>query len=847
MDVVCQFCGAYRFRGEELNCCHNGKVLLPPLPEYPPEFQQLLTSNNEQSRNFKENIRQYNSSVSFASFGAKTATPPGRGPYTFRLHGQIYHRAGCLHPPDTAAPSYSQLYIIEANHAIQARLQHAQNQHCRQDVMTILTTVLNRVNPYAAQYIIMQEVEQEQLRLAAENNTVPRTVTMNIMRGSDPRRYNNPTRTDEVAAIFISPDGVPPHDRDIVVHPKNQAPCNISWRSANIDPMVYPVFFPRGTLGWHYGMDHAPEHATRTNNKISCLQFYAHRLAVRAGFNPIFYGGKLFQQYVVDGYVRTESSRIQWVKDNQRKLRVDMYQGLVDHMIVQAEGQNLTPGRIVILPSTFHGSPRAMQQNFQDAMTIVSKYGRPDLFLTFTCNPKCKDILDALPPGQRPEHHPEIVARVFKRHLHELLDDIRNKHVLGIPIAFVYVIEFQKRGLPHCHLLLILSEGSKLRSATDIDTVICAEIPDPIMQPELHNIVKTSMVHGPCGAQNKQSPCMIEGKCKADYPKEFRQQTALAVNGYPHYRRRDNGRTVMAGPHCVDNRWIVPYNPYLTLKYSAHINLEACTSIKSVKYLFKYVYKGHDCANIRVTEVNQLTHDEVHTYIDTRYVSPPEAFWRLSEYRLHEQSHSIYRLAIHLPNQQPVYFTEGNHQAAAEEAGTKDTMLTAYFKWNAEHHTPYLYVEFPYHFVWNSNGCKWTVRKQRGNKVLPRVYSVSPIDSEKYCLRIILHHVPGATGFEFLRTVDGQTVDSFKEACIRRQLLLDDREWDNAMREASQFQMPSQLRGLFATICVYCMPSNAKNLWETYKEAMMEDFVDLRHLPLQVAEQRALHHIQSIF
>jgi hypothetical protein len=150
MDVVCQFCGAHRFPREELNCCHNGKVLLPPLPEYPPEFEQLLTSNDEQSRNFRENIRQYNSSVSFASFGAKTATPPGRGPYTFRLHGQIYHRAGCLHPADNAAPSYSQLYIIEENQAIQTRLQQAPNQHCREDVMTILTTVLNRVNPYAA-------------------------------------------------------------------------------------------------------------------------------------------------------------------------------------------------------------------------------------------------------------------------------------------------------------------------------------------------------------------------------------------------------------------------------------------------------------------------------------------------------------------------------------------------------------------------------------------------------------------------------------------------------------------------------------------------------------------------
>lgn len=138
-----------------------------------------------------------------------------------------------------------------------------------------------------------------------------------------------------------------------------------------------------------------------------------------------------------------------------------MYQGLMDHLYSEANRLNIQPGRMIILPSTFNGSPRAMQQNYQDAMAIVSKFGKPDLFLTFTCNPKCQAITENLPDGVKVEDRPDLVARVFKRQLHELLCDIRNNHVLGRPVAMVYVIEFQKRGLPHCHILIILDRHSK--------------------------------------------------------------------------------------------------------------------------------------------------------------------------------------------------------------------------------------------------------------------------------------------------------------------------------------------------------------------------------------------------
>ena len=290
----------------------------------------------------------------------------------------------------------------------------------------------------------------------------------------------------------------------------------------------------------------------------------------------------------------------------------------MDHVESQDANNNRNPGKVVILPSSFQGSPRAMQQNYQDAMAIVAKYGKPDLFLTFTCNPKNSDILANLPNNQRAENRPDIVARVFKMHLKELLRYILEKHVLGVVVAHVHVIEFQKRGLPHCHMLIILAKDCKLRGPADIDSVISAEIPDRDSDTQLFEIVKSAMVHGPCGTLNQNSVCMADGECTKDFPKDFQSETRMKADGYPLYKRRDNGRTVIIGAVQVDNRWIVPYNPYLSKKFCAHINVEACTTVKSVKYIFKYVYNGHDCANIEMSLNND--HDEITTFLDARYV-----------------------------------------------------------------------------------------------------------------------------------------------------------------------------------------------------------------------------------
>jgi len=130
----------------------------------------------------------------------------------------------------------------------------------------------------------------------------------------------------------------------------------------------------------------------------------------------------------------------------------------------------------------------------------------------------------------------------------------------------------------------------------------------------------------------------------------------------------------------VDNRWIVPYNPWLLLKYGAHINLEACMSIKSVKYLYKYVYKGYDCIQLEFEE--KVDHNEIHTFVDARIVSAPETAWRLFEFPMHHQSHTIVWLAVHLPDQQKIYFQHGEEELGVHKASCQDTHLTAWFKLN---------------------------------------------------------------------------------------------------------------------------------------------------------------------
>ena len=174
-----------------------------------------------------------------------------------------------------------------------------------------------------------------------------------------------------------------------------------------------------------------------------------------------------------------------FVQFNQKALRADSYKNIreviTDRVPISDKvlpgDDNLKLGRKIVLPSNFVGSPRWYNAQFQDGMAICREYHKPDFFITMTCNPKWKEITDELRPGEKVENRPDLVARVFKLKKDQLIRDIRSGQAFGKVPAMLWVIEFQKRGLPHTHILVILSNDDRVSCSSDIDNTIWAQLP----------------------------------------------------------------------------------------------------------------------------------------------------------------------------------------------------------------------------------------------------------------------------------------------------------------------------------------------------------------------------------
>ncbi|XP_025194316.1 uncharacterized protein LOC112593940 [Melanaphis sacchari] len=134
-----------------------------------------------------------------------------------------------------------------------------------------------------------------------------------------------------------------------------------------------------------------------------------------------------------------EANNLRYTRVNQKALFAEAYQGLVDHINQQLHVDEINPvGRRMILPSTFVGGPRYTKQCYHDAMAIVCKYGKPDLFITFTCNPKWPEIVDNIPHWLKANDRPDLVARVFHVKLKQLIPDITTDKVFGNVDAYVH-------------------------------------------------------------------------------------------------------------------------------------------------------------------------------------------------------------------------------------------------------------------------------------------------------------------------------------------------------------------------------------------------------------------------
>jgi hypothetical protein len=642
MNVECPFCRALHWREERVSssrinnpefeaCCQHGKVHLRPLQDPPLILRNLYVDDNHQAHEFRSNIVQYNSALAFTSIGVKIdRSIHGRGPPVFRIHGELKHLSGSLLPEPSQNPCYSQLYIYDPHSAYRFRV--SRNPDLSLHTMTSLQDMLNVHNVYAPIYRHAYEV--------LEIYDAPDyTLKLCVVPGNDPRRYNIPT-ADEVGVILPGDEDFQGDYRDIIIHLRPQYYHNprdgqqhlqlqrINEGHAAYTPLHYVLLFPYGESGWYHGFS-----VSGNPRRITLLQHTAYRLHPRPNeFSTILRACRLFQTYLVDMFACIDQERLRFIRTQQPRLRVTMLNGIEDALSNNDDDIDLNQlGQRIILPSSYIGGPRELHQRYLDGMAIARHFKKIDIFLTMTANPAWPEITRELYPGQTVNDRPDLVSRVFQLKKKALLDAILKREIFGPCDSHIYSIEFQKRGLPHMHLLLFLKPEYKLLSPNIIDDIISVKWPDPIRTPHLFEAVKKFMVHGPCGVFKPDAPCMKDNKCIHGFPKSFQEQTTMDHDGYPQYARPNDGRCYEVRGFMADNRWITPYSAFCTLWLYCHINVECAISFGSLKYINKYIDKGGD----RSTATVEDRQNEVKQYIDGRYFSACEAVWRIFQFKMH--------------------------------------------------------------------------------------------------------------------------------------------------------------------------------------------------------------------
>ncbi|XP_074352461.1 uncharacterized protein LOC141691590 [Apium graveolens] len=409
-------------------------------------------------------------------------------------------------------------------------------------------------------------------------------------------------------------------------------------------------------------------------------------------------GGRLWQQFVVDAFAAVEQYILDWIRNHQSTIRSDLYRSIRDSL---TKGDT-NPGNIgnnVILPATHTGSQRYMNQYFKDSLAICRTIGHPSLFFTMTCNtqwPKIKQMMEYL-PGVDVANKPDVIVRVFKLKLDQLLDLIKKKKYFGKYIGVMH-----------------------------IDQLISAEIPDKNMDPIGYNVVKAHMIHGPCGKDFSYSPCMVKGKCGRHFPKKYNANTFFDDCGFLVYRRRRTEASILKKGVLLDNLYVVPYNRDLLLRFHCHINLEVCNSSRSLKYLFKYCLKGHataimllkkknkkDTPNETTTKAKSM--DEIKNFLDGRYICVSEAAWRLLGFDIHHRFPSVERLYVLMEDEKCVLFKPHDDLGdVVERAKIRFTKLEGWFEANKSfpEARQYTYEEFPTYFTWKADLCKWKARER---------------------------------------------------------------------------------------------------------------------------------------
>ncbi|XP_013617380.1 PREDICTED: uncharacterized protein LOC106323876 [Brassica oleracea var. oleracea] len=591
------------------------------------------------------------------------------------------------------------------------------------------------------------------------------------------KEYDLPS-TSEVTGLIVGDITSTVGERDIVVKFQSDTLQQIRDDHPLYMSLQYPLLFPYGEYGFHPEIPlHLETGTSRTRKFLTIRQYYASQIQTRPNEGmTLIKGGRLLHQFIVDVYTAIEEDRLRWVRNNKDILRAELYSNVLD-AVSKGDTDAKIIGQRFILPPSFTGRPRYLVEKYHDAKAICREFGNPDLFITMTANPNWSEIKEHIGKysGDSPNDRPDIECRVFKMKHDQLLKDFKAGTFFKPYTTALNRIEFQKRGLPHAHILLWLGNSTRTPSAEEVDEIISAELPNKEEDPAAYDLVTKHMTHGPCGLFNPKSPCMKNIVCTKKYPRPYNENTSIDKSG----------------------------NTKLILMLNG--------VIVQVKYLFKYITKRIDRATAVIEKGNTTTtsdamgsggpkdkvvkqRNEIQDYIEARYLSACESMWRTFAFHIHKRKPSVEKLIFHLEGEHNITVkSTDNLGRVIRKPGIEKTMFTEWMVLcrMSEFARTLTYVQIPEYFVWNNNAKVWTERKK--GKTIGRVVAIHP-----------------------------------SAVCHARGYLDNDVEWLESMSEGARTATPYQLRDMFVTFLNNCFVASPKGLWEHSWKSMSEDILHKR-------------------
>jgi hypothetical protein len=526
-------CQAKHFEGESTRnrCCHNGNGQFKKFHPAHTGLLHLLKTED----NLRTHSRVYNSLFQMAtlgsSFGGQIFTPK-EFPFYFKFSGGIYHSIPPLIPKNNVEPRFVQLYVIDSfEDEVKARIAEGRKLNVNDSLITVISRIIHDVNPFIGTFkTIGTKLKRENLD----------EVHLKILGYDGEYCSPRPNQLSVFLPDLTDHSVIYDKHRAIRCRNKNGKVSDIYELNGMYDPLHYPLLFPYGDCGYSY----FHQREIGGDNHTTCLKFYQQLLQIRKN-NILLNFGRLSKEYIADQYAKVEKMRLDYISTHQEECRGDSYTNVVDFVKnrkrQQKNNSNSKLGRqYVVLPATFKGGPRYYNQCFHDGINIVNQIDSPCLIGTMTCNPEWREVKENLEFGEKPFDRIDLLDRVFKMKLNALIEDIFEKHVFGYAIGKIVVVEFQQRGLPHAHILVILDPNDRPVCSEDFDNLFQATIPDKDKEPLLFSLVSEHQVHD-CEKGN----CIDEdGNCRFHYRFENCDETSLFSSQRVKWKRPNNGNVI---------------------------------------------------------------------------------------------------------------------------------------------------------------------------------------------------------------------------------------------------------------------------------------------------------------